>query len=63
MNFNKEHELHAKRFDRNVGVALCLGAFILLLFGLTYVKIQRSGMVEGFDHQPRVTALPPVEGN
>lgn len=44
MALNREHELHERRRGRNVGVGLMLGAFVLLIMALTYVKITQSGM-------------------
>jgi len=61
MSFSPDSELHKRRKGRNMGVALCLVAFIGLLFVLTTVKIRQTGPVEGFDHVPRATALPPIE--
>ena len=34
-----EHELHKRRFGRNVGVAAVLVFFIAVVFGLTVVKV------------------------
>lgn len=42
MSFRQEHELHKRRFGRNLGVALTLGAFVVLLLGLTVVKVTRG---------------------
>lgn len=39
MSFRVEHEIHTRRRGRNLGVALMLVAFIVIIFGLTYVKI------------------------
>lgn len=39
MNFPPEHELHIRRFSRNLGVGLTLVAFIALVFALTVVKV------------------------
>ena len=50
----REHELHKRRFGRNVGVGLTLGLFILLVFGLTIAKVQGGGTVQAFDHTYRV---------
>ncbi|WP_172296488.1 hypothetical protein [Pseudoruegeria sp. HB172150] len=58
MAIRTEHELHKRRFSRNLGVGLALASFVLLVFALSVVKIQRVGPVEGFDHQPRTTLLP-----
>lgn len=43
MNFPKEHELHQRRKGRNLGVGLVLGALIVIVFGLTYVKVTSQG--------------------
>ena len=37
-----EHELHRRRLGRNVGLALTLLAFVVLMFGLTLVKTKRG---------------------
>ncbi len=40
MSLNQvEHELHSRRKNRNVGLGLVLGAFVLLVMGMTYVKL------------------------
>ena len=39
MALGREHEIHQRRFGRNLGVGLILGFFILLVFGLTIVKV------------------------
>ena len=43
-----EHELHGRRKSRNVGLGLVLGAFVLLVMGMTYVKLtaQNAAMAE-----------------
>lgn len=45
MSFREPHELHRRRFGRNIGLALVLGAFIAIVFGLTVVKVT-SGAFE-----------------
>ena len=52
MALNKQHELHARRFGRNLGVGLVLGALIVIVFGLTVVKVTRGD----FQMQPRAEA-------
>ncbi|MBJ2152004.1 hypothetical protein [Paracoccus sp. IB05] len=52
MALQPTHELHKRRFGRNVGVAGLLLAFVVLVFVLTMVKIQRGEPVQGFDHVP-----------
>lgn len=39
MSLTKQHEIHARRKGRNIGVGLVLAAFIALIFGLTVVKV------------------------
>ncbi|MEM6275407.1 MAG: hypothetical protein AAF714_00540 [Pseudomonadota bacterium] len=59
---NVTSDVHEKRSSRNFGTAICLGAFIVLLFALTAVKVQQlGGPQEGFDHVVRPQMLP-VEG-
>lgn len=53
MAIGREHELHRRRFGRNLGVGLTLVAFIVLVFGLTVAKVQRGGSLEAFDHTYR----------
>lgn len=42
MSFQVEHEIHKRRFGRNLGVALVLIGFIAVVFGLTFVKVTRG---------------------
>lgn len=37
------HELHRRRFGRNLGVGLSLGVIVAIVFALTLVKIAREG--------------------
>lgn len=53
MSFRPEHEMHRRRFSRNLGVGLTLGAFILLVFALTVVKVTRGDPMQAFDHVSR----------
>ena len=39
MALRPTHELHQRRFGRNVGVGLTLAAFIVIVFGLTIAKV------------------------
>lgn len=59
MALNTEHELHKRRRSRNVGLGVVLVAFVALVFGLTVVKVQQGDLMEAYDHQPRVSILPP----
>ncbi|WP_333683605.1 hypothetical protein [Pontibaca methylaminivorans] len=42
------HELHRRRRGRNMGLGLVLAAFIVIIFGMTVVKIATGG----FDEAP-----------
>lgn len=37
-----QHEIHRRRFGRNLGVGLVLAAFIAIVFGMTIVKTSRG---------------------
>ncbi|WP_212524526.1 hypothetical protein [Actibacterium sp. MT2.3-13A] len=39
MAFQEEHELHKRRFGRNLGLGIVLALFVALVFGLTIVKV------------------------
>ncbi|MEM8980373.1 MAG: hypothetical protein AAGD04_12870 [Pseudomonadota bacterium] len=51
--FREDHPLHVRRGPRNSAVAACLVGLIVIVFGLTYVKITSGGSLEGFDHAVR----------
>ncbi|MGB0658638.1 MAG: hypothetical protein ACPGNV_00575 [Mangrovicoccus sp.] len=53
MAIKATHELHHRRFGRNLGVSLALLAFVAVVFGLTIAKIGVQGPTEGFDHMVR----------
>lgn len=53
MAMHREHELHTRRWGRNLGVALTLAAFIALVFGLTIAKVQRGDSMQAADHTYR----------
>lgn len=42
MALSKQHEIHSRRYGRNLGVGLLLAAFIAIIFGLTVVKVTRG---------------------
>ncbi len=58
MAIKAEHEIHARRKSRNIGVGLVLVGFIAVVFGLTVVKVQQIGAVQGFDHVVRPELVP-----
>ena len=39
MALSRQHDLHKRRFSRNLGLGLVLAAFVALVFGLTVVKV------------------------
>ncbi|MEL7344469.1 MAG: hypothetical protein AAFN59_06355 [Pseudomonadota bacterium] len=52
------HEIHERRYSRNLGVGLVLVGFIAVIFGLTVVKVQHLGATQAFDHVVRPEMLP-----
>ncbi len=42
MTFRPEHEIHKRRFGRNLGLGLVLAGFVALVFALTVVKVKRG---------------------
>lgn len=43
MSFTPQHEIFRRRFGRNLGLGLTLAFFVLLVFGLTVVKVTQMG--------------------
>jgi len=39
MSFRKPHELHGRRYGRNIGLGIILAGFVALIFGLTIAKV------------------------
>jgi len=39
MTLSRQHEVHKRRFSRNLGLGLVLAAFVALIFGLTVAKV------------------------
>jgi hypothetical protein len=60
MSFHPEHEIHKRRLGRNVGLGLTLGAFILIVFAMTVVKVTRGDPMQAFDHVVRPEMEPAV---
>ncbi len=42
MSLSKQHELHKRRFGRNMGLGLVLAAFVALVFGMTIAKVSNE---------------------
>lgn len=66
MALKVEHEIHQRRWARNLGVGLILIGVIAIVFGLTVVKALSLGDIrelEGFDHAaPSPIAAAPQGG-
>ena len=61
MTLQVEHELHERRKGRNYGVGIILASFIVVIFGLTVVKVLQLGdtaKFEKFDHVARPQIIP-----
>jgi hypothetical protein len=52
------HEIFRRRRSRNVGVGLVLGAFALIVFAVSVVKLTDGPALEGYDHAVRPELLP-----
>lgn len=39
MTFRPPHEMHRRRFSRNLGLGIVLAGFVALVFALTVVKV------------------------
>ena len=61
MAFPPQHELHKRRFSRNLGLGLTLAAFVALVFALTVVKVKRGEPMQGYDHTYSPALLPKEE--
>ncbi|MHC0053306.1 hypothetical protein [Actibacterium sp. D379-3] len=57
--FHPDHELHKRRFGRNMGLLAVLSAFVALVFGLTIVKVSEGGKMEAYDHAVRPSITVP----
>ncbi len=61
MSFRPEHELHRRRWSRNLGLGALLAAFVALVFVLTLVKVSRQ---DQFGNPPGAAqASAPVAAN
>ena len=55
MSLSKQHELHKRRFGRNLGLGVVLVCFVTLIFGLTVAKVTN----EEFTLRPNEVATEP----
>ena len=42
MSLSRQHDIHKRRFSRNLGLGLVLAGFVALVFGLTVVKVSNE---------------------
>lgn len=65
MGFRVEHDLHRRRLGRNMGLGLVLIAFVVIVFGLTVVKVSNGNPMQAFDHvlRPEMLPAPATGGN
>ena len=63
MAFKEPHEIHKRRFGRNLGLGLVLAGFVALVFALTVVKVTRGDPMQAFDHvvRPEMELVKPQE--
>ena len=52
------HELHTRRWGRNLGLGIVLVGFVAVIFGLTVAKVSTGASMEAFDHVMRPALLP-----
>lgn len=53
MSLSKQHEIHKRRQGRNTGVGLVLASFVVIILGLTYVKVTQGGMQMQPQHEAK----------
>ncbi|MGQ0611467.1 MAG: hypothetical protein ACT4N9_10235 [Paracoccaceae bacterium] len=56
MAFRPPHEMHRKRFSRNLGLGLVLAGFVVLVFALTVVKVTQGDVLHRDDGKPAAQA-------
>jgi hypothetical protein len=52
MALGREHEMHRRRFGRNLGLGLVLAAFVGLIFALTLAKVSTDNRMPAAEAQP-----------
>ena len=56
MAFRPEHEIHRRRFGRNLGVGVVLAGFVALVFALSIVKVTQGDLMHANDNAPAADA-------
>tara|TARA_B100000767_G_scaffold67735_1_gene64226 strand:- start:739 stop:948 length:210 start_codon:yes stop_codon:yes gene_type:complete len=54
----KLHPQHKKRQRSNIIIGCLLLSFVVLVFGVTVVKMSNGAMLEAFDHSYRISVTP-----
>ncbi len=49
MSLTQEHELHRRRLSRNIGLGAVLAVFVVLVFGLSFVKVRQGDRMHATD--------------
>ncbi len=52
------HEIFSRRRSRNLGLGLVLGAFVVVVFAVTIVKLTEGQPLRGLQLEPRTSAAP-----
>ena len=52
MGLAREHELHKRRFSRNMGLGLALVGLVAVVFGLTVVKVSTEEFTQPLSTAP-----------
>ena len=55
-----EHEIHRRRFSRNLGVGLTLTCFVALVFALTVVKVTNGDLGHANDAPGMLGSTQPI---
>lgn len=61
MAFRPPHEMHSRRFSRNMGVLVVLLAFVALVFALTVVKVTNGDMMHANDAPGMLGSTQPIK--
>ena len=56
MTFKPTHEMHRRRFSRNLGLGLVLGTFVVLVFALTLAKVTNEGQMKATGTEAATTS-------
>jgi predicted PurR-regulated permease PerM len=61
MAFRPPHEMHTRRFSRNMGVLVVLLAFVALVFALTVVKVTNGDLMHANDTPGALGSTQPLK--